>query len=348
MAAGRIRRTAHRGIAVAVLTWLGVAGVTVATAPTAVAAPTATVPIRDLTPPVVSVDAGGSVTFVNEIQDKTVQVGGGGLLPTLTSVTASTEVTLGLPSGPKVLTAPGTPGSTVTERFDRTCATCTITYTYKLRSNASLTAPLTDAALKLLPPLPAPTPFVVNTILPDLPNVPGVNLPQLPAVTLPTLPGNTPAPPPNAPPVTEQPREEAPVVKEQLGRPTMQPPPGNPYTYNVGAGAVQLSPADSSAAAAFDPSRFFVPGGSLRSADRGGSAGAGGVTGSYDGASVPVFGQLAGLDSPPLDEGSAGQVATASDARPLSLPAAALAAVVALAAVTAALVRTAQAARESR
>ncbi len=82
MATGRIRRTARRGVALAVLGWLSVAAASVALAPSASAAPAVTVPIRDLTPPVVSIDAGGTVTFVNEIQDKTVQVGGGGLLPT--------------------------------------------------------------------------------------------------------------------------------------------------------------------------------------------------------------------------------------------------------------------------
>ncbi|MGH2217871.1 hypothetical protein, partial [Enterococcus faecalis] len=78
----------------------------------------------------------------------------------------------------------GTPGASVTERFDRSCATCTITYAYELQSNGSLTAPLTDAALEALPPLPAPTPFVVNTILPAVPNLQGANLPPLPAVSL--------------------------------------------------------------------------------------------------------------------------------------------------------------------
>ena len=344
MATGRIRRTARRGIAVAVLAWLGVAGASVV-GPLAVAAPSVTVPIRDLTPPVVSVDAGGSVTFVNEIQDKAVQVDGGGLLPTPVTVTASTEVTLRLPSGTKALTAPGTPGASVTERFDRSCVTCTITYAYELTSNGSLTAPLTDAALQALPPLPAPTPFVVNTILPDVPNVPGANLPAPPAATVPPLSGGTP-PPPQAPVPGEKP-EEAPVVAEEVVRPQMQDPPGDPYTYDVGDGAARLSPSDASAAAAFDPSSVFGPGRSLGGADRGGSAGAGGVAGSYDGASVPVFGQLAGLDSAALDEGSTNEVA-AAEARPLTLPAAALAAVVALAAVTAALVRTTQAARESR
>lgn len=111
MATGRIQRTARRGVAVAVLGWLSVAAASVGLAPSAGAAPAVTVPIRGLTPPVVSVDGGGTVTFVNEIQDKQVEVGGGGLLPTLVGVTARTEVTLGLPSGQRVLA----PGASVSE-----------------------------------------------------------------------------------------------------------------------------------------------------------------------------------------------------------------------------------------
>jgi hypothetical protein len=61
---------------------------------------------------------------------------------------------------------------------------------------------------------------------------------------------------------------------------------------------------------------------------------------------VPVFGQLAGLDSASLDEDTAEEVAASRSDAP-TLPAAALAAVVALAAVTAALVRTHQAHRAS-
>ena len=70
------------------------------------------------------------------------------------------------------------------------------------------------------------------------------------------------------------------------------------------------------------------------------------MAGTYDGASVPVFGQLAGLDGNGLDDQSAAGGAGASRRRQ-TLPAAALAAVVALAAVTAALVRTHQASRAS-
>ncbi len=344
MANGRIRRSARRGVAAAVLGWLAVAAFSVLMAPSASAAPTATVEIRDLTPPVVSVDAGGSVTFVNLIQDKTVQVGGGGLIPSLVNVTAKTEVTLGLPSGNKPLA----PGASVTERFDATCATCTITYTYRLSSASSLTSALTNAALAALPPLPAPTPFVVNTILPDVPNLPSVNVPQLPTVTVPV---------PSAPEVVDpnNPTVPAPTDPANPGGPaTPSGPapegiPGSQYNYDLGGGAPNLSPANAAAAAAFDPSRFFVPGESLGGADGSASGeGAGGQTGNYDGAAVPVFGQLAGLDSAALDEEAAARSDAAGQGSAPALPAAALAAVVALAAVTAALVRTHQAQRQSR
>ncbi len=342
MATDRIHRNARRGIAVAVLGWLSVAAAAVVLAPSASAAPAVTVPIRDLTPTVVSVDAGGTVTFVNEIQDKTVQVGGGGLLPSLVSVTAKTEVTLGLPSGQRVLA----PGASAAETFTGTCLTCSITYTYRLQSNASLTAVLTDAVTTLLPPLPAPTPFVVNTLIP-LPNLPGVNLPQLPPLTLPApaAGGLLPTPPsaqPNTPtvPGTVPPPVAAPA------QPAVEGTPGSQYTYATGAGAAQLSPGTGSAAAAFDPDRFLASRNATGPAGTG--SGSGGLAGSYDGATVPVFGQLAGLNGSGLDaDGEALDTTadTASTAAPL--PAAALAAVVALAAAGAALVRTHQASRAS-
>ncbi|SEL24154.1 hypothetical protein SAMN04515665_11054 [Blastococcus sp. DSM 46786] len=339
MATGRIRRSARRGVAVALLGWLGITAASVTATPAASAAPTATVPIRDLTQLIVSIDEGGAVTFVNELQDRTLQVGGGGLLPSLVSVTASTEVTLTVPSGQRTLA----PGASVTERFDRSCVTgCWLTFTYSMTSGAALTQPLIDATTALLPPLPRPQPLVVNTLLP-LPNVPGVNLPQLPPVTLPATPPSAtppPAPAPEAPqpPTTAQPPAQA--------GPAPQDVPGDQYTYETGSGgAAQLLPGARAAAAAFDPSRFVLPGLTGSSADGGGS---GGVTGTYDGAAVPEFGQLAGLSTPAPGGEDAGQVVSATGARPVTLPVAALAAVVALAAVTAALVRTAQAARGSR
>jgi hypothetical protein len=339
MATGRIRRSARRGISVAVLGWLGVAAFSVLAAPSAGAAPTATVPIRDLTVPLVSVDKGGSVTFVNEIQDKKLQVGVGPL--SVVDATVHTDVALRLPSGEKRLQR----GQSAAETFNGPCG-CSVTFTYRVDGA------LLNQVAGQLPPLPAPTPFVVNTIVPNLPNVPGVNLPQLPQVNVPLPVPNGEVPPPPAPPMP--PGSPAPTTPPggtpPAGEPTREGIPGTQYTYTTGSEAPQLSPADIVAASAFDPSRYYVPGRSLGGADRGRSGtGSGGVPGNYDGASVPVFGQLAGLDGTGLDEEGVDEAAAANrTAAAQALPAAALAAVVALAAVTAALVRTHQAARASR
>jgi hypothetical protein len=327
MATGRIRRTARRGVAAAIIGWLGVAGLAVLMAPSASADPTATVTIRDLTPPAVSLDAGGTVTFVNGIAAKTLPLVG----------VVHTEVTLGLPSGAKPLPA----GTSVAERFSTTCATCTISYAYRLQSGGAVTG----AILSQLPALPAvPTPFVVTTV--PLPNLPSTNLPALPALpALPELPQVITPPPPGGG------GSGGPLAPDGTTPPGEAPPPGtaagdtgNPYDYGLPAGSPRMSAGDAVAAAAFDPQRFFVPGQSLGTADR---AGSGGLAGGYDGASVPVFGQLAGLDGSSLDEESA-ERAAASVSSAQTLPIAALAAVIALAAVTAALVRTHQAQRSSR
>src|SRR4051794_29821726 len=139
MATGRIRRSARRGIAAAVLGWLVVAALSVLMAPSAGAAPTYTVHIRDLTPPVASVDAGGTVTFVNEIADKTLKVGVGPL--SVVNATVHTDVTLRLPSGDKPLAL----GQSVSDKF-ATTFTGQITYAYRV-----------DGALldQVLPQLPA-------------------------------------------------------------------------------------------------------------------------------------------------------------------------------------------------
>jgi hypothetical protein len=156
-------------------------------------------------------------------------------------------------------------------------------------------------------------------------------------------PGGT-GPIPGAP--TESPL--TPPGEAPADGPAPQALPGG-YQYDNGIGAAQLSPSAFSAAAAFDPSRYYLPGSSLGGPDRTDSSsnGSGGVAGSYDGASVPVFGQLGGLDGSGLDDPNAQEAASSSAGSP-ALPAAALAAVVALAAVTAALVRTHQASRASR
>src|SRR3954452_16709858 len=296
MASGRIRRGARRGIAALVVGWLGVLVASVLLAPSASAAPTATVTIRDLTPPVVSVDAGGSVTFVNQIQDKTLSVGVG---PLAVTATVHTDVTLKLPSG----SHPLQPGQSLTEKFAQTCATCSISYAYRVEG-ADLTA-----VLNLLPALPVPTPFVVNTLVP-LPNLPSVNLPQLPQVQVPVpslpvpVPGSS-AGTPQAGTVVPGPTTTTTMTTTQGT--TAQSIPGAQYAYDVAGGAAQMSPGGS-AAPAFDPARFSLAGQSARGAGArsNSGSGAGGTAGTYDGASVPVFGRLAGLDNAALTEDGAG------------------------------------------
>ena len=342
MATGRIRRTARRGITVAVLGWLGVAAFSVLMAPSASAAASATIEIRNLTPPAASVDPGGTVTFVNGIP----QANKGGIAVPLVgsfSATVFTDVAVTFFGEQRNLTL----DQSTQWKFTAPATTGTITYTYRIEPQAGLAAAVANQVVNTvaasLPALPAPTPYVVQTVVPAVPNLPSVNLPQLPTVNVP-LPGGpgTPAPtPPGGPSPTDPGNDGA------TGDRPLPETPGDQYRYSLGAGAPSMSPSDVVAASAFDASRYFVPGRSLGGADRGGAIGAGGVAGSYDGASVPVFGQLAGLDAVALEQNAVPDAASAS--RPAqTLPAAALAAVVALVAVTAALVRTQQASRASR
>jgi len=347
MATGRIRRTAQRGVAAAVLGWLGVAAFSVLMAPSAAAAPSATIEIRNLTPPVASVDAGGSVTFVNKIpaQNK------GGINLGLVSVSATvhTDVSVTFFGQQRTLAT----DQTAAWNFSAPATAGTITYTYRVVPQASLPLGVSlqqviDSTLSSLPPLPAPIPYVVQTIAPNVPNLPSVGLPQLPQINVP-LPTGQIQPPgtPGAPVVPTAPGTGGAPTGATGGSP-LAGAPGDVYTYDTGTGGPRMTPSDIVAASAFDPSRYFVPGRSLGGADRAGSGGAGGAPGSYDGASVPVFGQLAGLDDAALEEGDSVDEAASQSAAAQTLPAAALAAVVALAAVTAALVRTHQASRAPR
>jgi hypothetical protein len=341
MASGRIRRSARRGLAGAVLAWVGVATASVLMAPSAAAAPSATVEIRNVTPPAAGVDAGGRVTFVNKIPAENK---GGISVPLVGSVSATvyTDVAVTFFGQKRALQ----PGQSAAWTFKDPATTGTITYTYRVVPQAGLTATVANQVVNTvagqLPKLPAAVPYVVQTIAPDLPAVPSVNLPQLPQVQLPPPPaGNAPDPTqPAADPTAEPKPEPAPA-----GSP--QGPSGNVYQYDTQA-APGLTPTARAAASAFDPSRFPTVGGN---GARGGSGsrasgGAGGAPGSYDGASVPVFGQLAGLETPAQDGNGVADAGAAGSAAPV-LPAAALAAVVALATVTAALVRTHQAHRAS-
>ena len=335
MATGRIRRSARRGLAVAVLGWLAVAAMAVFMAPSASAAPQETVEIMNFTPPVKSVDRGGQITFVNKIPTQN----RGGISTPLGSVTATiyTDVSVTFFGQKKDLQF----DQSAAWKFSDPATAGSITYTYRIVPQAGLAAAVANQVVSTvaasLPPAPVNVPYVVETLVP-LPTLPGVNVPQLPQVNVqvPPLPGAPVPTPPVDPP----------------GGPDPTPAPGvsgidgSQYTYVTGGVGPQLNPANVAAASAFDPSRYALAGGGS-SGSRSGSSGSGGVPGGYDGASVPVFGQLAGLDGSGLDDRSAQR--DASSVTPAqTLPAAALAAVVALAAVTAALVRTHQASRANR
>src|SRR5215207_721272 len=167
MATGRIRRSARRGLAAAVLGWLGVAAFSVLMAPSASAAPSATVEIRNFTPPAASVDKGGTVTFVG--QNRGLQT-----------------------------------GQSTAWSFNDPATTGTITYTYRIVPQAGLDATVANQVVTTvagqLPALPAPIPYVVQTIAPNLPTLPSVNLPQLPTVNVPLpVPSGTEVPAPGAP-----------------------------------------------------------------------------------------------------------------------------------------------------
>ena len=350
MASGRIRRSARRGLAVAVLGWVGVAALSVAAAPGASAAPQETVEIMNFTPPVKSVDKGGKITFVNRIP---AQNKGGITIPLVGSVTATvfTDVSVTFLGQKRDLQTDQSAAWT----FNDPATAGSITYTYRIVPQSGLAAAVANQVVSTvaasLPPAPVNVPYVVETLVP-LPTLPGANLPQLPQVnvpvpSLPGAPGSSVPPPGTTFPTVPGAGAPTPAA----GGPAIQGFDGPQYQYPTGGAGPQLSPAGVAAAAAFDPSRYYVPGTSLGGVDRsgggtGGSGGSGGVAGTYDGASVPVFGQLAGLDGNGLDDQSAQEASAGSPAQ--TLPAAALAAVVALAAVTAALVRTHQASRARR
>jgi hypothetical protein len=346
MATGRIRRTARRGIAAAVLGWLGVAAVPVLMAPSAGAAPAraVTVEIRNVTPPAASVEVGGTVTFVNRIPAEN---RGGISVPLVGSFSATvfTDVSVTFFGQQRNLA----PDQSAQWSFTAPATTGTITYTYRIVPQAGLAAAVANQVVNTvagtLPALPAPTPYVVQTMVPAVPNLPSINLPQLPTVTIPLPGGEVPPPtPPGGPAPTPPPG----APTDPTDGPPIPGTPGEQYAYSTGGGAPRMSPSDIVAASAFDPARSFVPGESLGRADGDGAgSGAGGAAGSYDGASVPVFGQLAGLDGAVLEDDAVAEAGTGSTPAQ-TLPAAALAAVVALVAVTAALIRTQQASRASR
>src|SRR3954465_4725198 len=137
MATGRIRRTARRGIAAAVLGWLGVAAVSVLVAPDAGAAPSraVTIEIKNLTPPVAGVESGGTVTFVNKIPPANK---GGISIPLVGSFSATvyTDVAVKFFGQEKQLQL----NQSVAWPFTAPATTGTVTYTYRVMPQAGLAA----------------------------------------------------------------------------------------------------------------------------------------------------------------------------------------------------------------
>lgn len=271
------RRAALRMVAALILGLTLVLGGWVLHSPSASAAPTATVYIRDLTPPVVSVDAGGTVSFINQIADKTLSVGVG---PLAVTAVVHTDVTVNVPSGSHTVqpsqAAPANkpqptpqqlaPQQSWTEKFAASCATCTISYAYRVEG-----AQLAQV-LNLLPPLPAvPTPFVVNTILP-LPNLPGVNLPQLPQINInpPKLPGQLPKLPGGQVPTT-LPGQQSVTTTTTTTTTTLQGLNGPLAAYSLNGS--NMAPNGGVAVRAFDPSQ--VSGGGNGSGNGSGNGTAG-------------------------------------------------------------------------
>ncbi|SFT99259.1 hypothetical protein SAMN05660657_04521 [Geodermatophilus amargosae] len=242
----------------------------------------------------------------------------------------------------------------MTERFDGTCLTCTITYTHRVvvpgtSITGSVLSTVTTRALSTLPQdqpvtydgrqttvqIGVPTPFLVDTPVP-LPNLPSVDLPSLSPVDLPlpSLPAPVPTPPATpVPPVPDQ----APAAPQVSGV------DGTGYAYDLDGGAAEMAPSGDGAAA-FDPS-VLLPGAAAGTGTGAGSGpGPGGVAGGHDGAAVPVSGALEALGGTALDEESSTVSADGAATGP-GLPLPALLAVVALAGATAALVRRLRAVR---
>ena len=261
MASGRIRRSARRGLAGAVLAWSGSPPRRCSCAPSAAAAPTATVEIKNVTPPAASVDKGGTVTFVNKIP---AQNKGGISVPlSAASPPRSTPTWPSPSSGRSGLSRPVSrrPGP-----FKDPATTGSIAYTYRIVPQAGLTATVANQVVDTVAgrcrSCPPPCRTSSRRIAPDLPALPSVNLPQLPQVQLP--------PPPVNPPT--DPTQPAPSRPRSRSRRRHRPPPRRarpaPCTSTTPTAAPGLTPTAPRRRVRFDPSRFPTVG------SRGGAAGA--------------------------------------------------------------------------
>ncbi len=287
----------------------------------ATAAPTATVVISQATTPLaVSVDVGGTVTFINSIPARTDLLG----------VTLATDVTLAVPSGSHLIA----PGASWSEVFHASCLTCTVSYKYRV--TVGILPPLAP-----LPALPVGLPMVVNTIAP----LPTVAAPPviIPTVTTPTLPG-VPAPTTSG---TGTPGTVPGVSPETSSGPAAGTPTGGTNSAGVSVGE-QIMPSGGGPLVLGAPNGF-----EQRRGNANGTYGAGGYgtgIGTYDGAEAPVFGILDGLEDQP-SAASTGVLPTGaerSEPVPSALGTPALLAVLLLSVVAAGLVRSSLTGRRLR
>lgn len=337
MGTGRLGRDVRRGLGALLLGCGSGIGGAVLLAPAAAAGPE--VAIGTVAPAPVSISPGESVTFRNAVPTTTVTVPGA-----LSSTTATvlTNEALGGACGGHTLA----PGASVAQTFSASTS-CPVSYSYSAQG-----APL-SAVQPLLPPLPSPTQVVITVVqaaqsaAASLPAQPAPLPAPAPAPLPAPLPGPAPAPVPataggsaggtggsgGGTTVVEGSAAPAGAAAAPPGGTTAQP--GGPAGAVPAAQSTQSAPVDVAAARSFDPARFS-PAASAGPVGRAGS-------------SVPILSPLSGLPGS-MTSGGPDSPAPAADANPpvAALPIAALAAVLALSAVFATLVRTHLAAREAR
>lgn len=320
----RLRRARKSVLAAVTATLVALLAVPLLATP-ATAAPTATVVISQVTTPLaVSVDAGGTVKFINSIPGRTDLLG----------VTLATDVTLAVPSGTHKIE----PGGSWSEVFNSSCLTCTVSYKYRVTVGI---LPVLGGAL---PTLPVNLPMVVNTVVP-LPNVPvpPVNVPSVPAPGLPGVPGL-----PGTPDVPTTPGTPgAPGTVPGTPAPPAVGGTPAPGTTNPGVSVgEQIMPSGGGPLILGAPNGFDPHRGSGLNGLIGGS---GTGLGTYDGAHAPVFGVLDGLDASPSAGASVLPAALQQrETVPAPLGTPALLAVLLLSVVSAGVIRTATQSRRTK
>lgn len=327
MIKGRTAARARRTLAAVALGWLAAFSGALLLAPAASAGTAVT--IGRTAPAPLTLHPGDTVTFVNGIASLPVSVPG--VVPL--QATALTTETLGGPCAGHTLA----PGAGYTQTFSQT-GTCSITYAYSVQG-ASLAA-----VQSLLPPLPSPTSLLV-TVLQAASTTVGSVAPPPPAPA--PVPVPVPAPQPAPAPGGSGGTGGGTGTSGRTGGGTMTTGSGGGVSGGT-VGAQAPSAAAGTASVSSPAGTGSGAGLMTRSGSRTGGFPSGPVPEGQRGASVPVARLLAGSIDAPLSDGNAGHAASPAaadgDTAP-TLPAAALAAVVALSAVIAALVRTHLAAR---